>query len=118
MSIGGDSPAEPTSAADEWLRTQRAISVGRWIAVVVGFGLAFGIQASPKDWQPAPISRAGLVAMTIALAAYNSIAFFGLKPIRKRSAWIAERLVGAFIVGDFLICAGWVLLLLPELLYI
>jgi len=111
VSIGGDSPAEPTSAAEEWLKTQWSISVGRWIAVVVGFGLAFGIQASPKDWQPAPISRAGLVAMTIALAAYNSIAFFGLKPIHKRSAWFAERLVGAFIVGDFLICAGWVLLL-------
>ena len=111
VSIGGDSPTEPTSAADEWLKTQRAIAYGRWVAVVVGFGLAFGIQAIPAQGQPGPISRACLVGMTVFLAFYNSIAFFLLKPIGKRSARAAERWVGAFILGDFLICAGWVLLL-------
>ena len=111
MSIGGDSPTEPANGSDEWLNTQRAISIGRWVAVVVGFLLAFGIQASPKDGQPAPISRAGLVGMTVFLAAYNSFGFFGLEPIRKRSHRAASCLVGTFILFDFLICSGWVLLL-------
>lgn len=107
----GESPIEPTNGNAEWLRTQWAIGLGRWIAVAVGFGLAFGIQAIPQQGQPGPISRAGLVAMTIALALYNAVAFLGLRPISERSPLLARRLVGAFIILDFLICAGWVLLL-------
>ncbi|HEY2705646.1 MAG TPA: GGDEF domain-containing protein, partial [Candidatus Dormibacteraeota bacterium] len=106
-----DTPAGAANATKEWLKTQHAIAVGRWIAVAVGFGLAFAIQANLKENQPAPISRPGLVAMTIVLAAYNAVAFFGLERICGRSKVLAERVVGAFIVGDFLICAGWVLLL-------
>jgi diguanylate cyclase (GGDEF)-like protein len=111
VSIGGETPAESTNGSDEWLKTQRAISIGRWVAVVVGFLLAFAIQANPKEGQPAPISRAGLVAMTVFLAAYNSFAFFGLERIRKWSRGAAVRVVGLFILFDFLICSGWVLLL-------
>jgi diguanylate cyclase (GGDEF)-like protein len=111
VSIGGDSPAEPTSGSEGWLKTQRYVAIGRWVAVLVGFGLAFAITASPDGTQPAPISRPTLVVMTIVLAIYNSIAFFRLKRIHDRSRKMAERVVGAFIVGDFLICAGWVLLL-------
>lgn len=111
VSIGGDTPAEPMNGSDGWLKTQKSIAWGRWIAVVVGFTLAYAIQPNTAEQQPAPISRAGLVAMTVGLAAYNALAFFLLGPIRKRSPRVAETLVGAFIVGDFLICAGWVLLL-------
>ena len=111
MSIGGESPTEPASGSEGWLKTQRYVAIGRWVAVLVGFGLAFGITASPDGTQPAPISRATLVAMTVVLAMYNSIAFFGLERIHDRSRKLAARVVGAFIVGDFLICAGWVLLL-------
>jgi diguanylate cyclase (GGDEF)-like protein len=111
VSIGGETPAEQMNGSDGWLRTQRAIAYGRWIAVAVGFGLAFAIQASSDGTQPGPISRAVLVGMTVFLAMYNSVAFFLLGPIGSRWPRWAERLVGAFIVGDFLICAGWVLLL-------
>ena len=111
VSIGGDTPAEPMNGSDGWLKTQRSIALGRWLAVAVGFSLAYGIQPNLPQGQPAPISRPGLVIMTIVLAAYNSLAFFGLERIRSRWPRGAERLVGAFIVGDFLICAGWVLLL-------
>jgi diguanylate cyclase (GGDEF)-like protein len=102
---------ELTSTADGWLKTQRAIATGRWIAVVLGLGLALAINDNPAAGQPGPISRPALLAMTVVLAAYNTVAFLGLKPIRERSPRLAEFLVGAFVVGDFLICAGWVLLL-------
>lgn len=111
VSIGGDSPTEPASGSEGWLKTQRYVAMGRWIAVLAGFGLAFAITASRDGTQPAPISRPALVAMTVVLAIYNSIAFFGLARIHDLSRRLAERVVGAFIVGDFLICAGWVLLL-------
>jgi diguanylate cyclase len=111
VSIGGVTPAEEINGSNEWLKTQRAISMGRWVAVIVGFTLAFAITASPRQGQPAPISRAGLVAMTVFLAAYNSFAFFRLEQLRKRSPRAAGRVVGLFILFDFLICSGWVLLL-------
>jgi diguanylate cyclase (GGDEF)-like protein len=111
VSTVGQTPTEPTNGAEGWLKTQRFVAIGRWVAVLVGFGLAFAIQASKDGTQPAPISRLGLVAMTVVLATYNSIAFFALARIHERSRSWAERVVGAFIIGDFLICAGWVLLL-------
>jgi diguanylate cyclase (GGDEF)-like protein len=111
VSIGGVTPTEPTNGSEGWLKTQKAVALGRWIAVAVGFGLAFAIQASPDGMVPGPISRAGLVAMTIFLALYNSVAFFLLEPISNLSRRWAERLVAVFIAFDFLICAGWVLLL-------
>jgi len=97
------------SATDGWLKTQKAIASGRWIAVVSGLVLSFAITANPGS--PGPISRPALVAMTLVLAAYNTVAFFGLAPLRERSPSLAELLVGVFVVGDFLICSGWVLLL-------
>jgi diguanylate cyclase (GGDEF)-like protein len=105
-----DSPVGRATSTDEWLKTQRAIATGRWIAVAVGFGLILLIPDKPPD-NPGPISRPTLVVMTILLAAYNALAFFGLKRISARSRPFAEKLVGAFVIGDFLICAGWVLLL-------
>jgi diguanylate cyclase (GGDEF)-like protein len=99
------------STADGWMKTQKAIATGRWIAVLLGLGLALAINDNPAAGQPGPISRPALLVMTVVLAAYNTLAFFGLEPIHDRSPRLAEFLVGAFVVGDFLICAGWVLLL-------
>lgn len=105
-----DTPAESSSAVNEWLKTQRAIAVGRWIAVAVGFALIVLIPDKPPA-NPGPISRPALVAMSVLLAAYNAVAFFALKPLVARSRWFGERLVGAFVIGDFLICSGWLMLL-------
>jgi diguanylate cyclase (GGDEF)-like protein len=104
-------PVGPVSETDGWLKTQKSIARGRWGAVAVGLVLAYAIQPVPKDQLPGPISQVGLLVMTAILATYNSIACFRLERIRNRAPKRAERLVGAFIIGDFAICAGWVLLL-------
>ena len=110
VSLGVDTPGERITNAEEWLKTQRAIAFGRWIAVLFGFGLALAIQDQPPLY-PGPISRPALLAMTFLLAVYNTIAFFGLRRLLKRSQWLAERLVGGLVILDFLICSGWLLLL-------
>jgi diguanylate cyclase (GGDEF)-like protein len=97
-------------STQEWLKTQWWIAVGRWLAVVVGLYLTAAIRNQPP-MQPGPISRPALLAMTLVLAAYNLVAQFGLPRLAERSRAAAERLVGAFVIGDFLICSGWVLLL-------
>ncbi len=104
---------KPTTTADEWLKTQRWITVGRWMAVVVGLYLTAAIRDQPQApfFSPGPVSRPALLGMTLLLAAYNAVAFFGLRRIRERSRRAAEVLVGVFGVFDFMICAGWVLLL-------
>jgi diguanylate cyclase (GGDEF)-like protein len=111
VSLAVDTPVARKSGADGWLKTQKAIAVGRWFAVFFGLVLAFAIQPSSGEPLPGPISRPGLLIMTAVLAAYNMVAFFSLERIGVRSPRLANRLVGAFILGDFLICAGWVLLL-------
>ncbi len=105
-----DTPAGAANETKEWLKTQHAIAVGRWIAVAVGFALILLIPDKPPMY-PGPISRPALVLMSVALVAYNSVAYFGLERIVGRSRRLGERLVGAFVIGDFLVCAGWLLLL-------
>jgi diguanylate cyclase (GGDEF)-like protein len=93
----------------EWLKTQRLIAWARWIAFAFGILQTFAITDNPGA--PGPISRPALLAMTLVQGSYNTLAFLGLRRIRARSRTAAERLVGALVVGDFIVCAGWVLIL-------
>jgi diguanylate cyclase (GGDEF)-like protein len=101
---------ELMNTADEWLRTQRWIAKGRWLAVILGLYLTIAIRDMPPA-APGPISRPALLGMTLFLAVYNAVAFFGLGPVRRRSRAAADAMVAALVVFDFAICAGWVLLL-------
>ena len=85
------------STSDEWLRTQRWIAVGRWMAVVLGLYLTIAIRDNPPV-APGPISRMALLGMTVFLAVYNAVAFFGLGPVRQRSRPAADAMVATFVV--------------------
>jgi diguanylate cyclase (GGDEF)-like protein len=110
VSLGVDTLGTRATSTDEWLKTQRAIAIGRWIAVAVGLALIVLIPDKPP-LNPGPISRPALVLMSVVLAGYNALAFFGLRRLVAKSQRLGERLVGALVIGDFLICAGWLLLL-------
>jgi diguanylate cyclase (GGDEF)-like protein len=96
-------------SGDEWLKTQRSISWARWVAFV--FGLVEILAISDNPGAPGPISRLALLALTLVQGSYNTVAFVGLERIRARSRRAADALVAALVAGDFLVCAGWVLLL-------
>jgi len=72
----------------------------RWVGVALGL-----VQTFMTD--PPPISRAGCLACSLAMAGTNVAASL----IRRMRAHSVERLIALCLVLDFMVCTGWVLLL-------